>query len=744
MKNILLCMTILALLSARLEANATETSSAKGHSHNAEWIWYPGDYEIWLGNQMNNRRTERGAFFPPFWKIDSHYVVVEFSKEINLVEPEEVELKVEGRYNVKLDGKLQFGMPQKLLLPAGKYYLHIKVWNQATPPALFVNGKRVKSDASWRVTFEDKEWIDESGKASDTSATTYMQAGTGGFYSIDTPPSDYKLAVTPQEAVASERKGDGQLYDFGKETIGFLQLKGLRGEGQVNIYYGESREEALDTAYCETLDRLFLRNGRVRDEAIGAEYDLEDHFTLENSKAFRYVYITKDSGVALDDVDMLYEYLPVDYRGTFRSNDRELNRIWDVSTYTMHLTTREFFIDGIKRDRWVWSGDAYQSYLMNYYLFFDKQTVKNTIWLLRGKDPVTGHINTIMDYTFYWFLSIYDYYLYTGDRTFIAEIYPRMQSMMDFVLQRTNANGMVEGLAGDWVFVDWADGHLDKRGELAFEQVLFCKSLETMALCAELNGNQEDKVLYDKMASELKAKLIPAFWDEERNALVHNRIDGARRPEITRYANMFAVFFNYLTPQQQQGIKNSVLFNDEVMKITTPYMRFYELEALCALGEHERVMQEMKDYWGGMIREGATSFWEKYNPADEGAEHLAMYGRPYGKSLCHSWGASPLYLLGKYYLGVQPVEAGYREFSITPHLGGLQWMEGTVPTPNGEIKVRMDKKTIQVTATEGNGWLIFKSKSTPKTSSGKIERVDGNQFRVWVETGKEVEVSYTS
>ena len=34
----------------------------------ATWIWYPGDYEIWLGNKMNNRRTERGAFFPPFWK----------------------------------------------------------------------------------------------------------------------------------------------------------------------------------------------------------------------------------------------------------------------------------------------------------------------------------------------------------------------------------------------------------------------------------------------------------------------------------------------------------------------------------------------------------------------------------------------------------------------------------------------------------------------------------------------------
>ena len=46
------------------------------------WIWYPGDYEIWLGNQKNNRRTERGAFFPPFWKTDSHNEDDEISKEV--------------------------------------------------------------------------------------------------------------------------------------------------------------------------------------------------------------------------------------------------------------------------------------------------------------------------------------------------------------------------------------------------------------------------------------------------------------------------------------------------------------------------------------------------------------------------------------------------------------------------------------------------------------------------------------
>lgn len=39
---------------------------------------------------------------------------------------------------------------------------------------------------------------------------------------------------------------------------------------------------------------------------------------------------------------MQYEYLPEEYRGTFRCNDEELNRIWEVGAYTMHLTTREF------------------------------------------------------------------------------------------------------------------------------------------------------------------------------------------------------------------------------------------------------------------------------------------------------------------------------------------------------------------------------------------------------------------
>lgn len=511
------------------------------------WIWYPGDYEIWLGNQMNNRRTERGAFFPPFWKTDSHYVVVEFSKEVDLPEAETIQLSVEGRYNVKLDGKLQFGMPDKLTIPAGKHKINIKVWNQLTPPALYVDGRTIKSDASWKVTYEDKEWIDESGKASDTSATVYMDAGSWNFNSKTSRPSLFRLPCKPLLVVSSASVENGILYDFGRETFGYLDFSEMRGEGKVLIYYGESKEEALDIEHCETMDILSVKDGKVTDLALRTVQPLtNDCYMMESSKAFRYVYVVCDEQISVGKVSMQYEYMPETYRGSFQCNNDLLNRIWEIGAYTMHLTTREFFIDGIKRDRWVWSGDAIQSYLMNYYLFFDSETVKRTIWQLRGKDPVTSHINTIMDYTFYWFLSVYDYYMYTGDENFVKQLYPRMKSLMEYVLGRTDSDGMVQGMTGDWVFVDWADGYLDKKGQLAFEQVLFCKSLETMVLCARLAGEMQDARGYEKLASSLRKKLEPAFWSEDAKALVHNRIGGNQSTSVTRYANMFAVFYDYL------------------------------------------------------------------------------------------------------------------------------------------------------------------------------------------------------
>lgn len=686
-------------------------------TYKATWIWYPGDFEVWLGNKFNNRRTERGAMFPPFWKQDSHWTTVEFSKTVILERKETISIKTEGMFNFMIDGKLQFGMPEHFDIEAGEHKINIKIHNPSTPPALFIEGETINTDSTWLATYEDKIWIDENGIAHGSGI--YVPAAQWMFNSADTPPSKYQLCRKHCEHINSESiNNKGILYDFGKETFGYLKFSDIRGVGNLYIYYGESREEALDKEYCETLDRIQFEESASDNR----------NFTVNGSKAFRYVYIETDDTLKYDNVSMDYEYAPFleDNSGMFKCNDELINKIWEIGAYTMDLTTREFFVDGIKRDRWTWSGDAIQSYLMNYYLRFDNECVKRTIRQLRGKDPVTAHINTIMDYTFYWFKSVYDYYLYTGDVDFVREIYPRMQTMMEYVLNRTNHNGMAEGKDDDWIFVDWVDFPMHKRGTLCFEQILFCKSLETMQMCASVlldkpldNPPQgsikpeeyaKDVQRYSELANSLRDKLKPTFWDDKKKAFKHAIEDGIMNEQITKFPNMFAIIYDYLSEEEKKDVMTSVMLNPEIEDITTPYMRFYELEALCQMGMQEQVIKEIRDYWGGMIKQNATSFWEKYNPNDKERQHLTMYGRPYGKSLCHAWGASPIYLIGKYYLGVQPTKAGYEEYIVKPTLGDLEWMEGDVPTPYGKIHIYMDKKIIRIYSNGGNGKLIVNKK----------------------------------
>jgi hypothetical protein len=221
-------------------------------------------------------------------------------------------------------------------------------------------------------------------------------------------------------------------------------------------------------------------------------------------------------------------------------------------------------------------------------------------------------------------------------------------------------------------------------------------------------------------------------------------VDGVQTDNVTRYSNMFGIFFNYFTEEQKQQVKTNVLLNDNIQKITTPYMRFYELEALCAMGEQDYVLKQMKDYWGGMLKLGATSFWEEYNPTKSGADVYAMYGRPFGKSLCHAWGASPIYLLGKYYIGVKPTSPGYQTYTIEPNLGGLQWMQGSVPTPVGNIDVYCSSTQIKVKGDTGTGTLRFKSKTTPTTDSGTIKSIGNGVYELELTKGKPYTITYTN
>ena len=664
----------------------------------ARWIWYPGDYGIWWGNEIQSQRLQWGGRLTPFWPLYEPHSRVLFRRAVHLTADEPLEIGADGHATVCWhspsgyhEGSAILG---KFTLPKDATAIEIKIQNNDRPPSVWVKGPHLVSDSEWKVGWTTT-WDTDDDLPADSSAR---------FTDPLTPPGLTRLPVERKNPVWSrETHGHGLLADFGEETYGYLRFKDIRGKGAVRVIYAESESEALAVDLANTKpgaldgwEMLMLEEGAEmrRDIAHG----------------FRFVHVIPvDGEVSVGALAMDRETKGLPVRGSFRCSDAELNEIWDVSVRTLELTCREVFIEGIKRDHWVWSGDAVQSFLMNYYVFGDYDGCRDTLWTLRGKDPVKCHLNRIMDYTFYWFDAVEKYRLYSGDPYIARQVYPRMKTLLEFALGRLDAAGRPVDRPGDWMFIDWAPEPLHNTGGVtAFEQMLLVRALEATAALAKEVGAADDANAYLARAKKLRDEIVPRYWNEEKGGLLHlMKADGSLDEQLTRYPNMFGLFYGYFDEAKRARVVKDVLLNDNVLKIQTPYMRFYELESLCSLGMQETVTKEIKSYWGGMLKLGATSFWELYNPSEKGVAHYAMYGRRYGKSLCHAWGASPTYLLGKYYLGVTPTQPGFAAYEVKPNLGGLEWIEGDVPAPFGRIHVKFDKKSVSVLSDGGKGVLVL-------------------------------------
>ena len=97
-----------------------------------------------------------------------------------------------------------------------------------------------------------------------------------------------------------------------------------------------------------------------------------------------------------------------------------------------------------------------------------------------------------------------------------------------------------------------------------------------------------------------------------------------------------------------------------------------------------------------------------------------MYDKPYGKSLCHAWSASPIYLLGRYRMGVKNTGIAYDTFEVKPMPGTLPPFEGVVPLPKGEVRVKLDKTSVTVCATAPGGTLILGDRQYPLIPNQEI------------------------
>ena len=625
------------------------------------WLWYPGDMEIYHCMKQNFSREERGFDWPAYWHMDDWNKSVLFTKTVELPEKTSFTPYANGVGYLEVNGvKYPFG--REITCGPGKVALSSLVGNMNGLPALYVEGDVICSDTTWHVTNYPTSPETQSGgePVSPGWSPLYVERAISPD---DIPYQETICAPVAEQEASSAQGNQGVLFDFGRLINGTVKLELPQGKG-VTLRYGESDWEALDEQWC---------------------YYKEENATPQTTprrRAFRYLFIpnVKVGEVKLSAVHI---YVDIPVKAKFHCDDQLLNRIFEVSVETFRQCSGLFFLDGVKRDRWVWSGDAYQSYVVNPYIFFDPEINKRTLLGLRGNLGIQQHLNTILDYSLLWILGVEHQYQMTGDLEFVHQIFPKVEDLMNLCMSQTQEQGFLVGRPQDWIFIDWAD--IDKIGPVAAEQMLFVKACETMAQLCALVGR--DGSGYLEKTEALKGNLNRYFWSEELGAYIDSYESG--KNHVTRHANIFAVVFDVASDDQKESIAKNVLLNPAVPQITTPYFKFFELDALCRLGYLDQVMERIKSYWGGMLERGAVTFWEKFDPNQQAPEQYAMYGDPFGKSLCHAWGASPIYLLGKYFLGVRPTSPGYKSYEVKPVTRFFKELDCQVPVGDGVVHLKL-------------------------------------------------------
>ncbi|MCA1808141.1 MAG: alpha-L-rhamnosidase C-terminal domain-containing protein, partial [Kiritimatiellia bacterium] len=635
------------------------------------WLYEPGELEAWFFNRLRHDSFKACLHVAHPGAFRSGCPILYAVREWRLdCMPDAARIRVAacGHLHITLNGHVILHVaavprpePVNLdILPwlrQGDNRFFVRVHSVSAPPTLLMEGQ-INSDPAWTVS---------------TDACRYGPPHPVACVGTDRFPHEERL---PEVELAPISLGNG-VWDFGVEVFGRPEAQ-VRGAGTLAFHPGESEAEARneDAVHHEQyVTELMPGAGCVVSPV---------------ELAMRYLRVAASPGLQVESIRLRASTFPVSYRGSFSSDDPMLDRIWRQAAYTLRLCMREIFVDGIKRDRLPWVGDLYLAGLANAFVFFDAGIMRRSLVALYGADPEGLDFNGIIDYSFFWIMALHDYVMHFGDLEFLARQRPQLERLLRALENRRDHTDMIPSAACRWLFIDWAD--IDKTGYSACLEFLSIRALTAAAQLFGWLGDQMAAEHWGNIAMRRRDSARSLFWSEEAGAF--RDCSGSAR--IGRHANLLAVLAGVATDGQRKSLVENVLMNQAVPAVGTPYMRSLEVSALAGCGQRAAMLEVVRNYWGGMLRAGATSFWERYN-SDAGADdHLAMYNRPYGASLCHAWSTGPVFLLIRELFGLEPLAPGWSRFALQPAGCGLRSIKADVPTPHGTIRLKQDMRELSV------------------------------------------------
>ncbi|WP_100404314.1 alpha-L-rhamnosidase-related protein [Bacillus solitudinis] len=454
------------------------------------------------------------------------------------------------------------------------------------------------------------------------------------------------------------RKGTSFILDFGQHMVGYLSLT-LSPVGSppdaplsMRLTFGEMPVEVSEpfSSYDGWISSSWLQEETIYVDVLPNEMNLPRRYS------FRYVkvdvldtsqkYTVKFNEISCKTVTSA----DVSKVSPLNHNDADLQKIDEISIKTLEDCMQEVFEDGPKRDRRLWLGDLRLQALANYSTFKNNDLVKRNLYQFAAVPNSYGQVAAnlfiaptlipddtfLYDYSLFFATTLYDYYMETKDVETLQELWPVAYRQIEIGIERLDENDVVRDDPSWWSFIDW---HPELNKQAPSQAILIYSLKRAITLAEVLEKNDEKNYFKQKLENVIDGSL-KQLWDDEIGFF----ISGENR-QVSWASQVWMVLAEVFEKEKNMELMKHLLKQKPSIGMVTPYMYHHLAEALLLSGERDEAVALIKQYWGGMIRDGADTFWELYNPEDK---EFSPYGNHLINSYCHAWSCTPTYLIREF------------------------------------------------------------------------------------------------
>ena len=502
------------------------------------------------------------------------------------------------------------------------------------------------------------------------------------------------------------------LYDFGKDAFGTLLIRISPNKNDtLVIHLGEKitpdwkvdRNPGGSIRYQKVIfpvspgEREYILNLPADGRNTGsAAIHIPDNLGVITP--FRYAEIESYSEEMLpvDVIQRAVTYYFDDSSSSFTSSDTTLNRVWDISKYSIKATSfTGIYVDG-DRERIPYEADAYINQLGHYYTDreYSMGRLTNEYFIHHPTWPTEWILHTVMIF--------YNDLMFTGNTESINEFYNELKfktltalAREDGLISSRNVNDEIMISLGfsnpkerirD--IVDWPPAQKDTGWKLSgpngerdgydmteintVVNAFYYHNLILMSKLAGMLDKDEDSVYYLNESVKVRNSFNQKLLDRTKGIY----LDGENSRHSSLHANMMALAFDLVPDENKKSVINFIKSRGMACSV---YGSQYLLEGLYRSGEYEyaySLLTATNDRsWWNMIRTGSTITMEAWD----------MKYKP-NSDWNHAWGAAPANIIPGYMWGISPAEPGFAKCIIRPQLGSLKYSKITVPTIRGSIK----------------------------------------------------------